>query len=121
MSTIYYKMQQHSFKAAPVKSDLYAHKCIHPPTDNELVCEELFAAWNNGSGQECWAFKNEIIKNKFHSLSVDDVIILCDSINAKEDSYWLCESFGWKQITLKELVKHDIKCRARNAAFAACG
>jgi hypothetical protein len=118
MSTIYYKIQQHSFKAAPVKTDLYAHKCIHPPTDKELICEELFAAWNGGSGQECWAFRNEQVKNKIHSLSVDDVIILCDSMSAKEDSYWLCESFGWKQITPSELSRHSLKCRVKGAAFA---
>ena len=115
---IYYKIQQHSFKAAPVKSDLYAHKCIHPDADKETICEELFAAWNNGSGQECWAFKNEIVKNKFHSLSVDDVIILCDPIKGKEDSYWLCEPFGWRQTTPTELSRHFYKCRAKHAAFA---
>jgi hypothetical protein len=112
-----YKIQQHSFKQVPTKSQVYAHKsCHHNPT-SELICEELFAAWNNGSGHECEAFRTENRNHNFHSLSVDDVVILCD-VDGKEKEHWLCESFGWEKITLSDLVKHDLKCRAKAHAFA---
>ncbi len=112
-----YKIQQHSFKDVPTKSQVYAHKSVHHNPTNEDICEELFAAWNNGSGRECEAFRAENRAHNFHSLSVDDVVILCD-VDGKETEHWLCESFGWRKITKSELVKHDLKCRAKAAAFA---
>ncbi len=52
------------------------------------ILERVFAEWNHGSGMESELF----IRSNKRSLSVNDIV----GVNGK---YYLCESFGWKEVT----------------------
>ena len=54
----------------------------------ENILEYVFSGWNHGSGVESELF----LKTKKRSLSVNDIV----GVNGK---YYLCESFGWKEVT----------------------
>jgi len=54
----------------------------------ENILEVVFGMFNHGSNSESELFLN----SKCRSLSVNDVV----AVNGK---YYLCESFGWKQVT----------------------
>ena len=62
---------------------------IHESDDTvDSILESAFAMFNHGSGVESEMFLN----SKCRSLSVNDIV----GINNK---YYLCESFGWKEVT----------------------
>lgn len=69
------------------------------------ILEMVFAQFNHGSGMESDLF----IGSKKRSLSVNDVV----GINGK---YYLCESFGWKEVTVafvnqleKKVAEHPFR------------
>lgn len=62
---------------------------VHESDDTvENILETVFGMFNHGSGIESELFLN----SKCRSLSVNDVV----AVNGK---YYLCESFGWKEVT----------------------
>ena len=69
------------------------------------ILERVFAEWNHGSGMESELF----IRSKKRSLSVNDIV-------AVNGTYYLCESFGWKEVTPqfvneleKEVANHSTR------------
>lgn len=62
---------------------------VHESDDSvDCILEVVFGMFNHGSGIESELFLN----SKCRSLSVNDIVLL----NGK---YYLCESFGWKEVT----------------------
>ena len=62
---------------------------VHNSDDTvENILEVVFGMFNHGSNSESELFLN----SKCRSLSVNDIVLL----NGK---YYLCESFGWKEVT----------------------
>jgi hypothetical protein len=62
---------------------------VHESDDTvENILEIAFGMFNHGSGSESELF----LKSNYRSLSVNDIV----GIN---DKYYLCESFGWKEVT----------------------
>jgi hypothetical protein len=62
---------------------------VHESDDTvDSILESAFAMFNHGSGSESELF----LKSNYRSLSVNDIV----GINGK---YYLCESFGWKEVT----------------------
>ena len=61
-------------------------------TDGEVdphdILEMVFAQWNHGSGLESELF----VRSKKRSLSVNDIVCV-------NGTYYLCESFGWKEVS----------------------
>ena len=73
--------------------------------DPHDILEQTFAAFNHGSGSESELFLN----SKKRSLSVNDVVCV-------NGIYYLCESFGWKEVTPqfvneleKEVANHNYR------------
>ena len=68
------------------------------PTD---ILEMVFGQWNYGSGVESELF----IASKKRSLSVNDIV----SLNG---TFYLCESFGWKEVTAEFVndLERDVAC-----------
>ena len=63
---------------------------VHNSDDTvENILEVVFGMFNHGSNSESELFLN----SKCRSLSVNDIVLL----NGK---YYLCESFGWKEVTV---------------------
>jgi hypothetical protein len=63
---------------------------VHNSDDTvENILESIFGMFNHGSNSESELFLN----SKCRSLSVNDIVLL----NGK---YYLCESFGWKEVTV---------------------
>lgn len=78
----------------------------------ENILEIVFAQFNAGSGMECERF----INSKKRSLSVGDVVCV-------NGQYYLCEPFGWKQVTTEYVNKlekavADHPLRIQGAWFA---
>jgi len=66
---------------------------IHESDDTvDSILESAFAMFNHGSGSESELF----LKSNYRSLSVNDIV----GIN---DKYYLCLSFGWKEVTAEFL------------------
>lgn len=64
---------------------------VHESDDTvENILEVVFGMFNHGSNSESELFLN----SKCRSLSVNDIVLL----NGK---YHLCESFGWKEVTVE--------------------
>jgi hypothetical protein len=62
---------------------------VHESDDSvDSILEVVFGMFNHGSNSESELFLN----SKCRSLSVNDVV----GVNGK---YYLCESFGWKEVT----------------------
>ena len=62
---------------------------VHESDDTvENILEIAFGMFNHGSGSESELF----LKSNYRSLSVNDIV----GINGK---YYLCLSFGWKEVT----------------------
>ena len=62
---------------------------VHNSDDTvENILEVVFGMFNHGSNSESELF----LKSNYRSLSVNDIV----GIN---DKYYLCESFGWKEVT----------------------
>ena len=62
---------------------------VHYSDDTvENILEVVFGMFNHGSYSESELF----LKSNYRSLSVNDIV----GIN---DKYYLCESFGWKEVT----------------------
>jgi len=62
---------------------------VHNSDDSvDNILEIVFGMFNHGSNSESELFLN----SKCRSLSVNDIVLL----NGK---YYLCESFGWKEVT----------------------
>ena len=63
---------------------------VHESDDSvDCILEVVFGMFNHGSGIESELFLN----SKCRSLSVNDIVLL----NGK---YYLCESIGWKEVTV---------------------
>ena len=63
---------------------------VHYSDDTvENILEVVFGMFNHGSNSESELF----LKSNYRSLSVNDIV----GIN---DKYYLCESFGWKEVTV---------------------
>lgn len=56
---------------------------------DEFLCEDAFAQFNHGSGQECAASRG------MRSLSVGDVV---EIVRPGNGTFWLCQSAGWVPI-----------------------
>lgn len=69
------------------------------------ILEEIFAAFNHGSGRECELF----LKNKMRSLSVNDFV----RVNTQ---WYQCKSVGWEKVT-EEYVDHLEKEVVEHPAF----
>jgi len=64
---------------------------VHYSDDTvENILEVVFGMFNHGSNSESELFLN----SKCRSLSVNDIVLL----NGK---YYLCESIGWKEVTVE--------------------
>jgi hypothetical protein len=108
---ILYRISQHSFRDEPVKTEVFAH--VTDRSSREGICDELFDAWNNGSGMECAEFRAENRAHRIHSLSVSDVVIFVDE-NKVDCDWWVCSRIGWTQISKDDYEKHEAKCIALN-------
>jgi hypothetical protein len=56
--------------------------------DHESLLEQIFAEWNNGSGQECERFLNA----KCRSLSLNDFVTI-------DGDDYQCRGIGWCHVT----------------------
>lgn len=110
MNHVLYRIHQHSFVAHPHQSEIYSHATEE--TDQKRICEELFAAWNAGSGRECAAFLSENKKRNIHSMSVPDVIAF---LNDKGEvlTYWQCDNMGWSILTRAQYMRARLLCMVR--------
>jgi hypothetical protein len=64
---------------------------VHNSDDTvENILEVVFGMFNHGSNSESELFLN----SKCRSLSVNDIVLL-------NDKYYLCESIGWKEVTVE--------------------
>lgn len=80
----------------------YAIK-VDANTSVTSILEQVFEAWNNGSGHECIQF----INSRKRSMSVGDFV----GVNG---NYYKCDAYGWTGVNWNQIVDFEAKVTAHD-------